>query len=155
MNEELASSRSESDGGESYTDEGRKSMEPNDEGVLELESCSDNETNSLNGLFHWQMEDYEVFHQECNMLQMREIKEEEKGTSSQTLLTKYKEHKKRLLEPKKMPTDKLECNKVQDGERKLEEKEERENKDERKRRETREKKTKLKNKEKSEKIKKY
>ena len=78
VSEELASSGSESDGGESDVDEGRKAMEPNTKGILELESCSEDETSSLNGLFHWQMEDYEVFHQECNMLQIREIKEEEK-----------------------------------------------------------------------------
>lgn len=30
----------------------REKMEPNNEGVLELEGCSEDETNSLNGLFH-------------------------------------------------------------------------------------------------------
>ena len=37
-------------------------MNPNNEGVLELEECSEDKTSSLNGLFHWQMEDYELFH---------------------------------------------------------------------------------------------
>ncbi|XP_057813726.2 uncharacterized protein LOC131027668 isoform X3 [Cryptomeria japonica] len=32
---------------------------PNDEGVLELEDCSEDETSSLSGLFHWQMENHE------------------------------------------------------------------------------------------------
>lgn len=51
-------------------------MEPDDEGVLELEGCSEDEVGSLNGLFHWQMEDYEVFHPACHMLQIEEVPKE-------------------------------------------------------------------------------
>lgn len=71
VTEELASSGIESDGGSDVNEE-RKMMEPNDEGVLEIGGCSEDETSSLNGLFHWQIEDYKVFHPDCNMLQIRE-----------------------------------------------------------------------------------
>lgn len=40
------------------------------------------------------MEEYEVFHPECNMLRVGEMEEEEdKGTTSQTFPTKYGEYK--------------------------------------------------------------
>lgn len=51
-------------------------MEPNEEGVLRLGNCSEDETSSINGLFHWQMEDYEIFHPECNGLEILEIEED-------------------------------------------------------------------------------
>lgn len=44
-------------------------MEPNEEGVLELEDYSEDEMSSLNGLFHWQMEDCKVFSSMCNFLE--------------------------------------------------------------------------------------
>lgn len=75
VSEELASSDLEFEGGELGMNEGRKDMEPNNEGLLELEHCSDDEMSSLNRLFHWQMEDYEVFHPGYNMLEIREIEE--------------------------------------------------------------------------------
>lgn len=53
-------------------DEGKKQMEPDEKGVLQLEGGSkDNDLDSVNGLFHWQMEDYELF-QSCNILTMEE-----------------------------------------------------------------------------------
>lgn len=52
MSEELASSNSEFEGGKFGVDEGRKDIEPNIEGVLKLEDFSEDETSSLNGLFH-------------------------------------------------------------------------------------------------------
>lgn len=52
MSEELAPLDSEFEGGELGMDKGRKGMKPNDEGVLKLEDCSEDETSSLNGLFH-------------------------------------------------------------------------------------------------------
>lgn len=65
-------SDSESENGEFETEE-EGTIEPNNEGVLEFGSYSEDETSSLNVLFHWQMEDYEVFHLKCNILQIREI----------------------------------------------------------------------------------
>lgn len=53
--------------------EGRDNMEPNNEGVFELDGCSEDDICSLNGLFHWQMEDYEL--SQCNMLQIEEPEE--------------------------------------------------------------------------------
>lgn len=50
----------------SGVDEGKRAMELNDKGVLELEGCSEDDMDSMNGLVHWQMEDYELF--QCNML---------------------------------------------------------------------------------------
>ena len=51
-----------------------------DEGeVLWLGECPEDETSSFNGLFHWQVEDYEVFQPKCNMLQIQES-ESNKGT---------------------------------------------------------------------------
>lgn len=55
VSEELASSDSDSDDSHDYewgSEDGKGKMEPNDEGVLELEDCSEDETSSLNGLFH-------------------------------------------------------------------------------------------------------
>ena len=43
--------------------------------MLRLGECSDDETNSLNGLFHWQMGEYKVFQLECNMLEIEETEE--------------------------------------------------------------------------------
>lgn len=54
VSEELASSsKSESEGEPSRIDEGKQKMEPDDEGVLELEGCFEDEVGSLNRLFHW------------------------------------------------------------------------------------------------------
>ena len=56
VGEEALSSDSEEE------DEGKQRMEPDQEGVLRLEGGSmDDDLDSLNGLFHWQMEDYELF----------------------------------------------------------------------------------------------
>lgn len=66
LGEEIASSsNSESDEG---GDEGKRSMEPNDKGVLELED----DTDSMDGLFHWQMSDYELFLPSSNVLEIEE-----------------------------------------------------------------------------------
>ena len=68
VGEEVVSSDSEGEGGED--DEGKKRMEPDEEGVLRLEGGSnEDDLDSLNGLFHWQMEDYELF-SSCNMLRV-------------------------------------------------------------------------------------
>ena len=65
VGEETASSDSEGEG--ESDDEGKKIMEPN-EGVLRLEGESnDDDLDLINGLFHWQIEDYELF-PSCNML---------------------------------------------------------------------------------------
>lgn len=53
-------------------------MEPNEEGELRLEKFSKDDTSSLNGLFYWQMGDYEVFHAECNMLEIQDSESEER-----------------------------------------------------------------------------
>lgn len=73
----MASSESKLEDEELGIDEGRKGMEPNDEGVLELEDCSKDEKSSLNGLFHWQIEDYEVFSSMCKFLQATTLDEEQ------------------------------------------------------------------------------
>ena len=66
VNEEALSSDSEGEG--EGDDEGKKRMEPDEEGVLRLEGgSSDEDLDSLNSLFHWQIEDYEIF-PSCNML---------------------------------------------------------------------------------------
>ena len=52
-------------------------MELDEEGVLRFRECLEDDTSSLNGLFHWQMGDYEVFHVECNMLEVQEFVAEE------------------------------------------------------------------------------
>ena len=52
-------------------------MEP-DEGVLRLGGGSnEDDLDSVNGLFHWKMEDYELF-PSCNMLRVNEKGEENK-----------------------------------------------------------------------------
>ena len=50
-------------------------MEPDEEGVLKLGEYLEDDTDSLKGLFHWQMGDYEVFQADCNMLQIQESEE--------------------------------------------------------------------------------
>lgn len=70
IGEEAASSDSEGEG--ESGDEGKKRMEPNEEGVLRLEGgTTDDDLDSVNGLLHWQMEDYEVF-PSCNVLGIEE-----------------------------------------------------------------------------------
>ena len=72
VGEEVASSDSEGEG--ENDDEGKRRMEPDDEGVLRLEGGStDDDLDSVNGLLHWQMEDYEVF-PSCNILSIEEGK---------------------------------------------------------------------------------
>ena len=57
---------------EEEEDEGKQRMEPDQEGVLRLDGGSiDDDLDSVNGLFHWQMEDYELFHS-CNVLTIEE-----------------------------------------------------------------------------------
>lgn len=59
VGEDIASLDSKGGGGE---DEGKKRMEPDKEGVLKLDGESnDDDLDSLNGLLHRQMEDYELF----------------------------------------------------------------------------------------------
>lgn len=68
VGEEATSSNSDGEG----DDEGREQMEPDEEGVLRLEGgSSDDNLDSVNGLFHWQIEDYELF-PSCNMLGVEE-----------------------------------------------------------------------------------
>lgn len=91
IDEELASSDSDSEDSNSWewdSYEGKDKMEPNDEGVLELDGCSEDDICSLNGLFHWQMEDYEVFHPVCHMLQIEEEPREKDEFPSE-----YREYK--------------------------------------------------------------
>lgn len=52
-------------------------MEPNDEGIFELQSCSEDETNSLYGLFHWKIEAFEVFPSTRNFLEAITLGEEQ------------------------------------------------------------------------------
>ena len=55
-------------------DDEKQRMEPDKEGVLQLEGGStDDDLDSVNGLLHWQMEDYELF-PSCNMLGVGEEK---------------------------------------------------------------------------------
>lgn len=70
VSEELASSSgSESERENDPRDEGREGMDPDAEGILKLGGCcSEDDTDSLNGLFHWQQEDYEMFSPSCNVL---------------------------------------------------------------------------------------
>ena len=69
---------SDSEGGGESDDEGKKRLEP-DEGVLRLEGGSnDDDLDSVNGLFHWQIEDYELF-PSCNMLRVDEGEKEERN----------------------------------------------------------------------------
>jgi hypothetical protein len=77
VGEEALSSDSEGEGEGEGDNEGNKSMEPDQEGVLRLEGGStDDDLDSVNGLFHWQMEDYELF-PSCNMLRVDEGKKVE------------------------------------------------------------------------------
>lgn len=70
VGEEAASSDSESDG--ESDDEGKRRMEPDEGGVLRLEEGSnDDDLDSVNGLYHWQIEDYELF-PSCNILRVDE-----------------------------------------------------------------------------------
>lgn len=66
-------------------DEGRGCREPNDEGILKLGECSEDETGLLNRLFHWQMEDYEMF-QSYRL----EVEEPEQATE-EVYLSEYRE----------------------------------------------------------------
>ena len=62
-------------------DEGKKRMEP-DEGVLRLEQGSnEDDLDLVNGLFHWQIEDYELFPR-WNMLRVDEGEKEEENECS-------------------------------------------------------------------------
>lgn len=69
VGEEAASSDSKGKG--ESDDEGKKRMEPDEEGVLRLGGSTDDDLDSVNGLLNWQMEDYEVF-SSCNMLGVEE-----------------------------------------------------------------------------------
>lgn len=72
VGEEVASSDSKAEG--ESDDEGKKRMEP-DEGVLRLGGSNKDDLDSVNGLFHCQMEDYKLF-SSCNMLTVDETGEE-------------------------------------------------------------------------------
>lgn len=61
VSEEIASFDSKLEGGEIGEGEERGFMDPTDEGVLDLQHYSEDETSSLNGPFHWQLENYEIF----------------------------------------------------------------------------------------------
>ena len=64
VGEDAASSDSEGE----EDDKGKKRMKANEEGILRLEGGSnDDDLDSVNGLLHWQMEDYELF-RSCHML---------------------------------------------------------------------------------------
>lgn len=82
----MASSLDFDSDGDSEVDENKKEL--NDEGVQELEDCSEDEVGLLNGLFHQQIEDYEVFHHAWHMLQI----EVELGEKDEFSL-EYKEYK--------------------------------------------------------------
>jgi hypothetical protein len=65
-------------------------MEPNKEGILKLEGGSkDDDLDLVNGLFHWQMEDYELF-PSCHMLG---VEEGSKGDEKNKFLMEYREVK--------------------------------------------------------------
>lgn len=70
--EEAALSDSEGEG--ESDNEGKKRIEPDEEGVLRLGGLIDDDLDSVNGLLHWQMEDYELF-PSCNMLGVEGEKE--------------------------------------------------------------------------------
>ncbi|XP_059074059.1 uncharacterized protein LOC131874570 [Cryptomeria japonica] len=73
VSEELASSSdSESEGDQLGEGGDGRRMEPSDEGVLEFEARSGDDRDFLNGLFHWQMGDYELFTSSCNVLSIKE-----------------------------------------------------------------------------------
>ena len=74
VGEEAASLNSEGEG--KSDNEGKKRMEPDEEWVLRLEGgLNEDNLDSVNGLFYWQMEDYELF-PSCNMLRVDEKGEE-------------------------------------------------------------------------------
>lgn len=76
VSEEIASSsESDSKGENDQRDEGRDEMEPNSEGVLRLGEYAKDDADSLNSLFHWQIEDYELFQPTCNVLSIEEVPE--------------------------------------------------------------------------------
>ena len=65
-------------------------MEPNEEGTLKLEEGSDDDDlDSVNGLFHWKMEDYELF-SSCHMLG---VDEGSMGDEKNEFSTEYREVK--------------------------------------------------------------
>ena len=70
MVEEDVASSSDSKG-EEEDDEGKKRMELDKRGILKLGGPNDN-LDSLNGLFHWKMEDYELF-PSCHMLGVEDV----------------------------------------------------------------------------------
>ncbi len=85
VGEEAVSSDSKGEG--EGDNERKKKMEPNEEGVLRLEEgLNDDDLNSVNGLFHWEMEDYELF-PSCNMLRVNEGEKGEENECSK----EYKE----------------------------------------------------------------
>ena len=47
-------------------------MDHDNEGILRLKSCFEDETGLLDTLFHRQMEDYEIFQPSCHMLEITE-----------------------------------------------------------------------------------
>lgn len=75
--------------GEEGDDEGKKRIEPDGEVVLKLDGGSDDDLDSLNGLVHWQIEDYELF-PSCHMLGVEETNNEEEKSE---FPTKYRELK--------------------------------------------------------------
>lgn len=62
VSEEMTSSSKFKSNREHRMDEGRARMDLTDEGILELEECSGDDTSSMNRLLHWQMDGYELFH---------------------------------------------------------------------------------------------
>ena len=98
VGEDMASSDFE---GKEGDDKGKKKMKPKDEGILKLEwGFDDDDLDSLNGLLHWQMEDYELF-PSCHMLGVEEgNKEDEKDE----FLTEYREFKEGEASIEETPT---------------------------------------------------
>ena len=77
VGEEAASLDSKSE--DESDDKGKRRMEPDEGGVLRLEGGSnDDDLDSVDGLFHWQIEDYELF-PSCNMLRVDEGEKTEKN----------------------------------------------------------------------------
>ena len=85
VSEEATSSDSKSEG--KSDDERKRRMEP-DEGVLRLGGSNDDDLDSVNGFFHWQIEDYELF-PSCNMLRVNEGEKREENEC----LKEYREAK--------------------------------------------------------------
>lgn len=107
VSEELESSNSDSEDSNRWEwgsagDRGGK--EPNEEGVLELDECSEDGTSSLAGLFHWQMEDYEVFHPKCHMLQICEIGQSSSGMEEQSFSSECGRYQEGMAQMDDMPT---------------------------------------------------